>query len=340
MKAIRVGINGFGRIGRLLMRSLTNHPLLQVVAINSGSNPESHAFLLKHDSNYGLFASDVSHDEHSITVDGNKIAVYKVMDPALIPWEEAKVDLVIECSGAFTDKENAAKHLQGGVKKVIISAPGKGVDGTFVMGVNEDQYNPDTQHVIANASCTTNCLTPIVHILHQAYGIESAHMSTTHAYTSDQNLLDNSHPHDLRRARAAADNIVPTTTGAALATTDVIPALKGKIDGIALRVPTSTVSLLYLVATLEKATTKEQINHLFERASRHEMKKYIAVSYEPLVSSDFKGDTHSATIDAQFTDVIGKHLVSIVAWYDNEWGYTQRLVDLANFVGQKLAEHE
>ncbi|MBI4836004.1 MAG: type I glyceraldehyde-3-phosphate dehydrogenase [Candidatus Abawacabacteria bacterium] len=336
MNKIRIGINGFGRIGRLFLRSLKDHPLLEVVAINSGSNPESHAFLLKHDSNYGAYLGTVSAGEKSILVDNKEIAIYKIVEPAQIPWGEKQVDIVIECSGLFTDRETASKHLHDGVKKVIISAPGKDVDGTFVMGVNEKQYDASKHHVIANASCTTNCLTPIVYLLHKEYGIKYAHMSTTHSYTSDQNLLDNSHPHDLRRARAAGDNIIPTTTGATLATTEVIPALKGKISGISLRVPTSTVSILYLVADLEKETSKVAMNDMFRRAATGDMQDYLAVSDEPLVSSDFKGDTHSSIIDALSTDVVGKHLASIVAWYDNEWGYTQRLVDLANLVGHLL----
>lgn len=336
MRKTRVGINGFGRIGRLFLRSLKDNPLLEVVAINSGANPESHAFLFAHDTNYGKYAGSVVFGDEHIEVDGKRIAIFKVMDPAQIPWGKAHVDIVIECSGLFTDREHASKHLRDGVQKVIISAPGKGVDGTFVMGVNEHTYNPKVQHVIANASCTTNCLTPIVHLLNKAYTINQAHMSTTHSYTSDQNLLDNSHPHDLHRARSAGNNIIPTTTGAAIATTDVIPELKGKIDGIALRVPTSAVSLLYLVATLEKAVTKEEINEMFTKAAYGDMSKYLAVTEEPLVSSDFKGDMHSATIDTNFTDVIDNKLVSIVAWYDNEWGYTQRLLDLTTFVASQL----
>lgn len=334
MNKTRVGINGFGRIGRLFLRSLQSHPLLEVVAINSGSNPESHAFLLKHDSNYGTYHGEVHATEKSIFVDGKEIAIYKVMDPANIPWDEQKVAIVIECSGLFTDKTTASKHLRGSVKKVIISAPGKGVDGTFVMGVNEQDYNPLTQHVIANASCTTNCLTPIVHLLHENYGIKHAHMSTTHSFTSDQNLLDNSHPHDLRRARSATNNIVPTTTGAAIATAEVIPALKGKIDGISLRVPVSTVSILYLVAEVEKATSKEAINTMFAAAATGPMGRYLEISHEPLVSSDFKGNTHSGIVDALSTDVVDGTLISVLAWYDNEWGYTQRLVDLADFVAR------
>lgn len=337
MKKIKVGINGFGRIGRLFLRSIRNNPLFEVVAVNSGSNPDSHAFLFKHDSSYGTYSGSVEARDKSIVVDEKEIAIYKVREPGDIPWEEQGVEVVIECSGLFTDKESAEKHLHGTVKKVIISAPGKGVDGTFVMGVNERTYDNSKHHVIANASCTTNCLTPVVKVLHDVYGIKHAQMSTTHSYTSDQNLLDNSHPKDLRRARAAADNIVPTTTGAAIATTEVIPELKGKLTGIALRVPTSTVSILYLVAELQKATSKDEINQSLKLASETSLKGYLDVCNEPLVSSDFKGSTFSSIVDALSTDVVDGTMVSVVAWYDNEWGYTQRLVELTGYVCERLS---
>ncbi len=336
MKKIKVGINGFGRIGRLFLRSIKDNPLFEVVAINSGSNPVSHAFLFKHDSSYGLYQGKVEAKEKSIVVDGKEIAIYKVREPGDIPWGEHGVEVVIECSGLFTDRDTAEKHMHDSVKKVIISAPGKGVDGTFVMGVNEKQYDNSKHHVIANASCTTNCLTPLVKVLHDTYGIKHAQMSTTHSYTSDQNLLDNSHPKDLRRARAAADNIVPTTTGAAIATTEVIPELKGKLTGIALRVPTSTVSILYLVAELQTTTTKEAVNEVLESASKTGLKGYLDVCKEPLVSSDFKGSTFSSIVDALSTDVVDGTMVSVVAWYDNEWGYTQRLVELTGYICERL----
>lgn len=336
MKKIKVGINGFGRIGRLFLRSIRSNPVFEVVAINSGSNPASHAFLFKHDSSYGMYSGTVEAKDKSIVVDGKEIAIYKVREPGDIPWENQGVEVVIECSGLFTDKETAEKHLHGTVKKVIISAPGKGVDGTFVMGVNEKNYDNSKHHVIANASCTTNCLTPLVKVLNDVYGIKHAQMSTTHSYTSDQNLLDNSHPKDLRRARAAADNIVPTTTGAAIATTEVIPELKGKLTGIALRVPTSTVSILYLVAELQKNTTKEDVNQNLKLASETILKNYLGYCNEPLVSSDFKGSTFSSIVDALSTDVVDGTMVSVVAWYDNEWGYTQRLVELTGYVCERL----
>ncbi len=336
MAKMKVGINGFGRIGRLFLRSIRNNPQFEVVAINSGSNPASHAFLFQHDSSYGAYQGVAIAKEKSIVVDGNEIAIYKVKDPAEIPWHETGVEVVIECSGLFTDRKTASKHLHGSVRKVIISAPGKGVDGTFVMGVNEASYDTTKHHVIANASCTTNCLTPIVYLLNKAYGIKHAQMSTTHSYTSDQNLLDNSHPKDMRRARAAADNIVPTTTGAAIATTEVIPELKGKISGISLRVPTSTVSVLYLVAELNQTVTRDQVNELFKAASASNFKGYLDFSNEPLVSSDYKGSTFSSIVDGLSTDVVDGTMVSIVAWYDNEWGYTQRLVNLTEYVCAKL----
>lgn len=336
MKKTKIGINGFGRIGRLFLRSIKDNPYFEVVAINSGSNPTSHAFLFKHDSSYGMYSGEVKAKEHSIIVDGKEIAVFKEREPADIPWERQGVEIVIECSGLFTDREQAEKHLHGTVKKVIISAPGKGVDGTFVMGVNEKTYDTNKHHVIANASCTTNCLTPLVKVLNDIYCIKHAQMSTTHSYTSDQNLLDNSHSKDLRRARAAADNIVPTTTGAAIATTEVIPELKGKLSGIALRVPTSTVSILYLVAELQKATTKEELNQSLKLASETSLKGYLDICDEPLVSSDFKGSTYSCIVDALSTDVVDGTMVSVVAWYDNEWGYTQRLVELTGYVCERL----
>jgi glyceraldehyde 3-phosphate dehydrogenase len=258
------------------------------------------------------------------------------MDPAQIPWEREKVDIVVECSGLFTDKESASKHLHGGVKKVIISAPGKDMDATIVMGVNEQIYDPKNHHVIANASCTTNCLTPIAYLLNKAYGIKHAYMCTVHSYTNDQNLQDNSHPKDLRRARGAAANIVPTTTGAAIATVEVIPELRGKISGTAIRVPNSVVSILDLVAEVNKEVTKEEVNDMFRQSASGSMGKYLSVNDEPLVSSDYKGSSYSAIVDALSTEVIDKNLVSIIAWYDNEWGYSERLADITSFVGNKM----
>ncbi len=336
MKKIRIGINGFGRIGRLFMRIAMQRPDLEVVAINSGSNPQSHAFLFQHDSTYGLYLGTVEALEDAIVVDGKKIAVYKVRDPSEIPWGQNKVDIVVECTGEFTDKESASKHLHDGVKKVIISAPGKDMDATIVMGVNEQIYDPTKHNVIANASCTTNCLTPVVYLLNKAYKVKHAHTCTVHSYTSDQNLQDNSHPHDLRRARAAAMNIIPTTTGAATATTEVLPELKGKINAISIRVPNSVVSILYLVAEVEKSTNKDEVNDMFRKAAAQDMKKYLSVNDEPLVSSDYKGSKYSAIIDSLSTDVVDKTLVTVIAWYDNEWGYSERLADITSYIGAKL----
>ncbi|OGC81687.1 MAG: type I glyceraldehyde-3-phosphate dehydrogenase [Candidatus Abawacabacteria bacterium RBG_16_42_10] len=336
MKKIRIGINGFGRIGRLFMRIAMQRTDLEVVAINSGSNPESHAFLFQHDSSYGAFPGTVEATHDAVMVNGKRIAVYKVMDPAQIPWDKENVDIVVECSGLFTDKASASKHLHGGVKKVIISAPGKDMDATIVLGVNEQIYDPNKHTVIANASCTTNCLTPIAYLLNQAYGIKHAYMCTVHSYTNDQNLQDNSHPKDLRRARSAATNIVPTTTGAAIATIEVIPELKGKINGIAIRVPNSVVSILDLVAEVNKEVTKEEVNEMFRAAANGSMKKYLSVNDEPLVSSDYKASSYSAIIDSLSTEVIDKTLVSIIAWYDNEWGYSERLADITSYIGSKF----
>lgn len=334
--ATRVGINGFGRIGRQSMKAiLERHPdTLEVVAINDLTDTKTNAHLLKYDSTYGRFPGEVEATPDSLIVNGHTIKVLAQRDPAQIPWGDLGVEIVIESTGFFTDAEKAAAHLHDTVKKVIISAPAKGEDLTIVLGVNEQMYDPARHHIISNASCTTNCLAPAAKVLNDTFGIERGLMNTIHAYTNDQRIQDQLHS-DLRRARAAAVNIIPTTTGAAKAVALVIPELKGRFDGMSLRVPNLTVSIVDFVATVRKETSKEQVNEAFKAAAAGPLNGILDYTDEPLVSSDFRGDTHSSIIDGLTTQVLGGNMVKVVAWYDNEWGYSCRVSDLAAFIAQK-----
>jgi glyceraldehyde 3-phosphate dehydrogenase len=332
----RIGINGFGRIGRLTFRSIKQYHdgKLEVVALNDLTDPKTNAHLLKWDSSYGLYHGQVAASEDAITVDGKKVKVLAERDPGKIPWRDYGADIVIESTGLFTDATKAAAHLNGGAKRVIISAPAKNEDVTIVLGVNEGDYDPQKHRVISNASCTTNCIAPAVKVLHQSFGITKGLMTTIHAYTNDQRILDMYHK-DLRRARAAAINIIPTTTGAAKAVTMVIPELKGKIHGMAFRVPTATVSVVDFVAELGRVVTVEEINQSFKAAAEGPLSGILEYCEEPLVSSDFKGNPRSSIFDALSTMVIEGNLVKILAWYDNEWGYSCRLGDLAAYISAK-----
>ncbi|MCT7970573.1 type I glyceraldehyde-3-phosphate dehydrogenase [Laspinema olomoucense] len=334
---IRVAINGFGRIGRNFLRCwLTrSNSQLELVGVNDTSDPSTNAHLLKYDSMLGTLNADISADENSITVNGKTIKCVSDRNPLNLPWAAWGVDLVIESTGVFVTEEGASKHIQAGAKKVLITAPGKGSKvGTFVMGVNHDKYDPNEYDIISNASCTTNCLAPIVKVINDNFGIIKGMMTTTHSYTGDQRLLDASH-RDVRRARAAALNIVPTSTGAAKAVALVIPEMSGKLNGIAMRVPTPNVSVVDFVAQVEKNTFAEQVNEALEAAAKGSMKGILEYSDEPLVSSDYKGHDASSIVDASLTMVMDGNMVKIIGWYDNEWGYSQRVVDLAELVAQK-----
>lgn len=332
----RIGINGFGRIGRLTLRTINQYHSgeLEVVAINDLTDTKTDAHLLKWDSAYGRYSGTVEAGENSIIVDGKEIKVLSERNPGNIPWQDYGVDIVIESTGLFTDGRRAAAHLQGGTKKVIISAPARNEDITIVLGVNEDQYVPNKHNVISNASCTTNCIAPVVKVLHQSFGISKGLMTTIHAYTNDQRLQDMFHS-DLRRARAAAQNIIPTTTGAARAVTQVIPELEGRIHGLAFRVPVASVSVVDFVAALNRGVTVEQVNHAFQAAADGPLTGILEYCQEPLVSMDFKGNPASSIVDAPSTMVIGDNMVKVLAWYDNEWGYSCRLADLATYVADK-----
>jgi glyceraldehyde 3-phosphate dehydrogenase len=334
--AAKIGINGFGRIGRLVFRAITQHygDKLDVVAINDLTDAKTNAHLLKYDSTYGIYPGKVEATADAIMVDGEKTAVIAERDPAKIPWKDLGVGIVIESTGLFTDATKAAAHLQGGAKKVIISAPATNEDLTIVLGVNEDKYDPGKHNIVSNASCTTNCIAPVVKVLNDNFGIVKGLLTTVHAYTNDQRLLDMYHK-DLRRARAAALNMVPTTTGAAKAVALVLPELKGKLHGIALRVPVPTVSMCDLVCDLSKDITVEQINSVFKEASEGKLKGILEYCTEPLVSTDFRGNQHSSIFDSLQTMVIGGNMTKVIAWYDNEWGYSCRLADLTLYILSK-----
>ncbi len=333
---MKVGINGFGRIGRQVFKALRDYypDEIQVVAVNDLTDNNTLAHLLQYDSNYGPLDADVSATEDTIIVDGDEIRAFAERDPARLPWGDIGAEIVIESTGVFTDAERARAHLTGGAKKIIITAPAKGEDITVVMGVNHDRYDPREHTIISNASCTTNCLAPVAKVILQKFGIVKGLVTTVHSYTNDQVILD--YPHkDLRRARAAAMNIIPTTTGAAKAVSLVIPELKGKFDGFALRVPTPTVSIIDFVAQIERTATAQEVNGALIEASENELVDILDYTEEPLVSMDFKGDPHSSIVDGLSTMVIGDNLIKVVAWYDNEWGYACRVADLTHFMAEK-----
>jgi glyceraldehyde 3-phosphate dehydrogenase len=332
---VRVGINGFGSIGRRFFRIVMNRPDIEIVAINDLTPPATSAHLLKYDSNFGVLEAEVTATEDSIVVNGKPVRVYAQKDPAQIPWRSHEVDVVIEATGRFTDKEAAQVHItSGGAKKVIISAPGKNEDITIVMGVNHEKYDPKAHNVISNASCTTNCLAPVAKVLQEKFGIVKGMMNTVHSYTNDQVILDFPHK-DLRRARAGAMSIIPTTTGAAKAVALVLPELKGKLTGFSLRVPTPVVSVVDFTAELATKTTKEEINAALKAAAEGPLKGVLAYEEHELVSMDFKGNPNSSIVDAPSTLLLDGNLVKVIAWYDNEWGYSNRLADLVAYIASK-----
>jgi glyceraldehyde 3-phosphate dehydrogenase len=332
--AIKVGINGFGRIGRNIFRAAMGRGDIDFVAVNDITDTNTLAHLLKYDSVLGNLDADIKATENSITVDADEFRVFSERDPAAIDWASVGAEIVVESTGLFTSRENAAKHLRDGVKKVIITAPAKNEDVTLVLGVNEEAYNPKEHHVISNASCTTNCLAPIAKVLHESFTIRKGLMTTIHSYTNDQQLLDLPHK-DLRRARAAALSIIPTSTGAAKAIGLVLPELKGKLDGISLRVPTPNVSIVDLVAEVEKTTTKEEVNAAMKKAADGPLAGILQYSVEPLVSVDFRKNPHSSILDAPYTSVLEGNMVKLLSWYDNEWGYSSRVVDLIHFLVER-----
>jgi len=332
--AVKVGINGFGRIGRNLFRTSIGDADIDFVAVNDLTDTKTLAHLLKYDSVLGNLHHEISATEGGIRVEGREFRVFSQRDPAAIDWESVGAEIVIESTGLFTKAEDARKHLRGPVRKVIISAPAKNEDITIVLGVNEDQYNPAEHHVISNASCTTNCLAPVAKVIHEKFGIVSAQMTTIHSYTNDQQLLDLPHK-DLRRARAAALSMIPTSTGAAKAVALVLPELKGKFDGISVRVPTPNVSLVDVVMDVEKETSSEEVNRALKNAANEELRGILAFSEEPLVSSDFKGNSNSSIVDAEYTKVINGRMIKVLSWYDNEWGYSCRVRDLIKYVAGK-----
>ena len=332
--SIRVGINGFGRIGRNIMRAAMPHEDIRIVAVNDLTDAATLAHLLKYDSILGNLSADISSTADSITVNGDAFKVLAHKDPAELPWKALGVDIVLESTGKFTKRDDAAKHLAGGAKRVMITAPAKNPDVTLVMGVNEGSYDPKSHQIVSNASCTTNCLAPIAKVLHETFGLRKGWMTTIHSYTNDQQLLDLPHK-DLRRARAAALSMIPTTTGAASAVGEVLPALKGRLDGISVRVPTPNVSLVDLSALMDKKTSAEEVNETFKKASLGAYKGIIEYVTAPLVSVDFRGNAHSAMLDAPYTKVLDGDMVKVIAWYDNEWGYSSRCVDLLRYMASK-----
>lgn len=332
--AYQVGINGFGRIGRNVFRAALNNPEINIVAVNDLTDAKTLAHLLKYDSVHGILDAEVKADGDAIIVNGKRIQVLAERNPVDLPWGKMGVEIVVESTGIFTAKEKAEAHIQAGAKKVIISAPATGEDVTIVLGVNEDKYDPKNHHVVSNASCTTNCLAPFVKVLNDSFGVKRGMMTTVHSYTNDQQILDLPHK-DLRRARAAAENIIPTTTGAAKAVGLVLPELQGKLNGFSLRVPTPNVSVTDLVAELDKSVTAEEINDALKTAAAGPMKGILDFSNEPLVSKDYNGNPHSSIVDGLSTMVIDDNMVKVVSWYDNEWGYSNRVVDLAVFMGKK-----
>ncbi len=333
--AIKIGINGFGRIGRTFLRIASSNKDFEIVAINDLTDAKTLAHLLKYDSTHGVFAADVKAKEDAIVVDGKEIKILSIKDPASLPWRDMGAQVVVEGTGLFRDKEKASKHLQAGAKKVIITAPAKSPDITMVMGVNEGDYDPEKHNIISNASCTTNCLAPVAKVLMEQFGIKKGLMTTIHSYTNDQRLLDLPHS-DLRRARAAAMSMIPTTTGAAAAVSLVLPALKGKLDGMAIRVSTPNVSVVDLVAELEKDATAEEVNNALKKAANGPLKGIMEFCEEPLVSIDFNNSHSSSIVDGLTTLAIGGNMVKILSWYDNETGYSARIVDLIAFIAKSL----
>jgi glyceraldehyde 3-phosphate dehydrogenase len=332
--AIRIGINGFGRIGRNIMRAALGDRDLEFVAVNDITNAQTLAHLFKYDSILGNLTHKVEALEGAIAVDGKPFKVLAERDPAKLPWKDLGVEIVFESTGLFTKRDDAVKHVAAGAKKVIVTAPAKGPDVTLVMGVNSEKYDPKAHQIISNASCTTNCLAPVVKVVHEAFGIRKGWMTTVHSYTNDQNLLDLPHK-DLRRARAAALSMIPTTTGAASALGEVLPALKGRLDGFAMRVPTPNVSVVDLAILVEKKATADELNAAFKAAADGALKGILEYCTEPLVSIDFRGNPHSAILDAPYTKVMDGDFVKVLAWYDNEWGYSSRCIDLVKFIARK-----
>ncbi|MCX8022220.1 MAG: type I glyceraldehyde-3-phosphate dehydrogenase [Syntrophorhabdaceae bacterium] len=328
---VKIAINGFGRIGRLVFRAGFRQEDVEFVAVNDITDAKTLAHLLKYDSVHGILDAPIKAGESSIIVDGKEVRTYAIRDPEALPWKDLGVDVVLESTGKFTDREGAEKHLKAGAKKVVISAPAKNPDVTFVLGVNQEVYDKSKHNIISMGSCTTNCLAPIVKILQAEFGIEYGLMTTVHSFTNDQVVLDEPHK-DLRRARAASISMIPTTTGAAKAISEVVPELKGKLDGIAIRVPTPNVSLVDLVVTLTKATTKEEVNKKFREYADGPMKGILFCSDEPLVSCDFNGNPHSSIVDMANTNVIGGKMVKVLSWYDNEWGFSNRMLELLSFI--------
>tara|TARA_B100001029_G_scaffold151272_1_gene133702 strand:+ start:745 stop:1755 length:1011 start_codon:yes stop_codon:yes gene_type:complete len=335
MKKIKIGINGFGRIGRQLTKLIINSNAVELVAVNDLADSKTSAHLFKYDTSYGIFNGDIEYNDSEIIINGNSIKKFAERDPAQINWTDQEVDIVVESTGIFTKKSQAEKHISGSVKKVIISAPATDEDITIVLGVNEENYDPKNHNVISNASCTTNCVAPMVKVLNDNFSVKHALMSTIHSFTNDQSVLDQPHS-DLRRSRTASENIIPTSTGAAKAVVQVIPEMKGKIDGMAYRVPTASVSVTDLTVSLNKNTTSEEINSVFESSSKNELKGFLEYSDLPLVSQDFKGNPHSVIFDSLSTIQVENNFFKIVGWYDNEWGYANRTFNLIEMVSSKL----
>ncbi len=329
--SVKVAINGFGRIGRLVLRAGLKNSDVEFVAVNDITDPKTLAHLLKYDSVHGIIDADIKARDNALIINGREVKAYSIREPESLPWKDLGVDVVLESTGKFTDRAGAEKHMKAGAKKVVISAPAKGPDVTFVLGVNQEVYDKSKHHVISMGSCTTNCLAPIAKILQREYGIEYGLMTTIHSFTNDQVVLDEPHK-DLRRARAAALSMIPTTTGAAKAISEVVPELKGKLDGLAIRVPTPNVSLVDFVATLSTKVTKDEVNEKFRKYAEGPMKGILACCDEPLVSKDFNGNPYSSTVDMENTYVIGGNMVKVLSWYDNEWGFSNRMCELLSFV--------
>ena len=334
--AVRIGLNGFGRIGRNLFRASINEPGLEFVAINDITDAATLAHLLRYDSVHGRLEADIAAEPDALIVNGKRIQVCQERNPADLPWEALGVEVALECTGLFTDRDKAARHLSAGAKKVLISAPAKGADLTLCYGVNHASYDPASHHIISNASCTTNCLSPVAKVLHETFGVKRGLMTTVHAYTNDQRILDLPHS-DIRRARAAAQSMIPTSTGAARAVGEVLPELKGKLDGMAVRVPTANVSVVDLVAELDKMASAEAVNQAMQAAAEGPLKGVLQYCQEELVSVDFNGNPHSSIFDAALTKVMDNNFVKVLSWYDNEWGFSNRMRDVSLYIGQSLS---